>query len=126
MKNTRVLISGASIAGPALAFWLNGYGFDVTIRHHHRGRRHALQRPQPGPCRLAGDAAYGNALGGFGTGLAIVGAYVLDGVEDARLLQDGARLAPSPSPSPRSSTARRYRSRNSSTRSSTRSCLAGK
>jgi 2-polyprenyl-6-methoxyphenol hydroxylase-like FAD-dependent oxidoreductase len=31
MKNTRVLISGASIAGPALAFWLNGYGFDVTI-----------------------------------------------------------------------------------------------
>lgn len=31
MKNTRVLISGASIAGPALAFWLNHYGFDVTI-----------------------------------------------------------------------------------------------
>jgi 2-polyprenyl-6-methoxyphenol hydroxylase-like FAD-dependent oxidoreductase len=26
-----------------------------------------------------GDAAYGNALGGFGTGLAIVGAYVLAG-----------------------------------------------
>jgi len=31
LKNTRVLISGASIAGPALAFWLNKYGFDVTI-----------------------------------------------------------------------------------------------
>jgi len=31
MKNTRVLISGASIAGPALAFWLHRYGFDVTI-----------------------------------------------------------------------------------------------
>ncbi len=31
LKNTRVLISGASIAGPALAFWLNTYGFDVTI-----------------------------------------------------------------------------------------------
>jgi 2-polyprenyl-6-methoxyphenol hydroxylase-like FAD-dependent oxidoreductase len=31
--NTRrsVLISGASIAGPALAYWLNHYGFDVTI-----------------------------------------------------------------------------------------------
>lgn len=28
---------------------------------------------------LLGDAAYGNALGGFGTGLAIVGAYVLAG-----------------------------------------------
>ena len=31
MKNTRVLISGASIAGPALAFWLHRYGFDVTV-----------------------------------------------------------------------------------------------
>lgn len=30
-QNTRVLISGASIAGPALAFWLNRYGFDVTL-----------------------------------------------------------------------------------------------
>ncbi|MFI7449763.1 FAD-dependent monooxygenase [Nonomuraea sp. NPDC049714] len=27
----KVLISGASIAGPALAFWLNRYGFDVTV-----------------------------------------------------------------------------------------------
>ncbi len=26
-----VLISGASIAGPALAFWLDHYGFDVTV-----------------------------------------------------------------------------------------------
>ncbi|WP_249199505.1 FAD-dependent monooxygenase [Gluconobacter sp. Dm-62] len=26
-----VLISGASIAGPALAFWLDRYGFDVTV-----------------------------------------------------------------------------------------------
>ncbi|MFE6701018.1 FAD-dependent monooxygenase [Streptomyces sp. NPDC057718] len=26
-----VLISGASIAGPALAFWLNRYGFEVTV-----------------------------------------------------------------------------------------------
>ncbi len=29
MKN--VLISGASIGGPALAYWLNRYGFDVTV-----------------------------------------------------------------------------------------------
>ncbi len=28
---------------------------------------------------LHGDAAYGNTLGGFGTGLAVVGAYVLAG-----------------------------------------------
>ncbi|HUO38402.1 MAG TPA: FAD-dependent monooxygenase [Mycobacterium sp.] len=27
----RVLISGASVAGPVLAYWLNRYGFDVTV-----------------------------------------------------------------------------------------------
>ncbi|MBF6330637.1 FAD-dependent monooxygenase [Nocardia transvalensis] len=27
----KVLISGASVAGPALAFWLNRYGFEVTV-----------------------------------------------------------------------------------------------
>lgn len=31
MKNTSVLISGASIGGPALAYWLNRYGFTVTV-----------------------------------------------------------------------------------------------
>ncbi|WP_194815395.1 FAD-dependent monooxygenase [Nocardia sp. XZ_19_385] len=31
MRNQSVLISGASVAGPALAFWLNHYGFDVTV-----------------------------------------------------------------------------------------------
>ncbi|MFI5909258.1 FAD-dependent monooxygenase [Dactylosporangium sp. NPDC051541] len=31
MKHTTVLISGASIAGPALAFWLARYGYDVTV-----------------------------------------------------------------------------------------------
>ncbi|MEC3976186.1 FAD-dependent monooxygenase [Amycolatopsis sp. H20-H5] len=31
MENTRVLISGASIAGPALAYWLNRYGCTVTV-----------------------------------------------------------------------------------------------
>ncbi|WP_020673497.1 FAD-dependent monooxygenase [Amycolatopsis nigrescens] len=30
-KNKNVLISGASIAGPALAHWLPRYGFDVTV-----------------------------------------------------------------------------------------------
>ncbi|MER6302691.1 FAD-dependent monooxygenase [Kitasatospora sp. NPDC001539] len=30
-RRTRVLISGASIAGPALAHWLGRYGFDVTV-----------------------------------------------------------------------------------------------
>lgn len=40
----------------------------VTIDHYSRGR-----------VVLLGDAAYGNTLGGFGTGLAVVGAYVLAG-----------------------------------------------
>ncbi|HET6217500.1 MAG TPA: FAD-dependent monooxygenase [Acidobacteriaceae bacterium] len=31
MKNRNVLISGASVAGPALAFWLSRYGFRTTI-----------------------------------------------------------------------------------------------
>ncbi len=31
MRNKRVLISGASIAGPALGYWLHRYGFEVTI-----------------------------------------------------------------------------------------------
>ncbi|MBB5075473.1 FAD-dependent monooxygenase [Nonomuraea endophytica] len=31
MKNTNVLISGASIGGPALAYWLASYGFNVTV-----------------------------------------------------------------------------------------------
>ncbi|MDE7548795.1 FAD-dependent monooxygenase [Acetobacter fabarum] len=30
-QSRRVLISGASIAGPALAFWLGRYGFNVTV-----------------------------------------------------------------------------------------------
>jgi 2-polyprenyl-6-methoxyphenol hydroxylase-like FAD-dependent oxidoreductase len=31
MQNTTVLISGASIGGPALAYWLAEYGFEVTV-----------------------------------------------------------------------------------------------
>jgi 2-polyprenyl-6-methoxyphenol hydroxylase-like FAD-dependent oxidoreductase len=31
MRTTRVLISGASVAGPALAYWLDRYGFEVTV-----------------------------------------------------------------------------------------------
>jgi 2-polyprenyl-6-methoxyphenol hydroxylase-like FAD-dependent oxidoreductase len=31
MQNTNVLISGASVAGPALAYWLGRYGFGPTV-----------------------------------------------------------------------------------------------
>jgi 2-polyprenyl-6-methoxyphenol hydroxylase-like FAD-dependent oxidoreductase len=40
----------------------------ATVDHYARGR-----------VALVGDSAWGNALGGFGTGLALVGAYVLAG-----------------------------------------------
>lgn len=35
----RVLISGASIAGPVLAYWLSRYGFDVTVVERAPGLR---------------------------------------------------------------------------------------
>src|SRR6202012_5237919 len=35
----RFLISGASVAGPALAFWLNRYGFEVTVVERSPGIR---------------------------------------------------------------------------------------
>ncbi len=41
--------------------------------------RVSIDRYSAGRVVLLGDAAYGNTLGGFGTGLAIVGAYVLAG-----------------------------------------------
>lgn len=31
MKNKKILITGASIAGPTLAYWLNHYGFQVVL-----------------------------------------------------------------------------------------------
>ncbi|MFE9578372.1 FAD-dependent monooxygenase [Nocardia sp. NPDC006044] len=39
MRNQSVLISGASVAGPALAYWLNRYGFDVTVVERAPGLR---------------------------------------------------------------------------------------
>ncbi|SDS32269.1 FAD-dependent monooxygenase [Microlunatus soli] len=45
--------------------------------------RVAVDRYARGRIVLLGDAAYGNTLGGFGTGLAIVGGYVLAGELEA-------------------------------------------
>ena len=54
MKNRRVLISGASIAGPALAFWLGRYGFEVTVVEKARGIRPGGQAVDfKGPIHLA-------------------------------------------------------------------------
>lgn len=54
MKNRRVLISGASIGGPALAFWLERYGFEVTIVEKADGIRRGGQAVDfKGPIHLA-------------------------------------------------------------------------
>lgn len=37
--NKKVLVSGASIAGPTLAFWLAKYGFDVTVVERSKSLR---------------------------------------------------------------------------------------
>lgn len=39
MASTSVLISGASVAGTALAYWLDRYGFDVTVVERAPGLR---------------------------------------------------------------------------------------
>lgn len=39
MKTKSILISGASVAGPALAFWLHRYGFEVTVIERAYGIR---------------------------------------------------------------------------------------
>jgi 2-polyprenyl-6-methoxyphenol hydroxylase-like FAD-dependent oxidoreductase len=41
MTNSRVLISGAGIGGPALAFWLVRRGFEVTVVERAAGLREA-------------------------------------------------------------------------------------
>jgi 2-polyprenyl-6-methoxyphenol hydroxylase-like FAD-dependent oxidoreductase len=52
---------------------LDGFYLDAIAQVQLDGRYTS------GRVALAGDAAYGNTLGGFGTGLAVVGAYVLAG-----------------------------------------------
>jgi 2-polyprenyl-6-methoxyphenol hydroxylase-like FAD-dependent oxidoreductase len=39
MRNTKILISGASVAGPSLAFWLNQRGFTATVVERTPGLR---------------------------------------------------------------------------------------
>jgi 2-polyprenyl-6-methoxyphenol hydroxylase-like FAD-dependent oxidoreductase len=39
MKNNKVLISGASIAGPTLAYWLQKFGYQVTVVERHKELR---------------------------------------------------------------------------------------
>lgn len=43
MKNPNILISGASVAGPALAYWLHRYGFHPTVVERAPGLRRGGQ-----------------------------------------------------------------------------------
>ena len=52
---------------------LDDFYLDAIAQVQMKGRYTA------GRVALVGDAGYGNTLGGFGTGLAVVGAYVLAG-----------------------------------------------
>ena len=60
---------------PALMEGLSG----ATEFYMDSVSRVTIDRYSKGRIALLGDSAYGNTLGGFGTGLAIVGAYVLAG-----------------------------------------------
>nr|WP_221378146.1 hypothetical protein [Actinoplanes polyasparticus] len=83
-----MLISGAGVAGPALAYWLQRYGFRPTVVERTPAERmgvggHSVDLFGPavdGRITLVGDAGYspGPAVGG-GTSVAMVGAYVLAG-----------------------------------------------
>jgi len=51
MKQRTVLISGAGVAGPTLAYWLSGYGFRPTVVERSAG-----QRSSGNPVDVRGEA----------------------------------------------------------------------
>ena len=57
MRDVRVLISGASVAGPVLAYWLARYGATVTVVEQAEALRTGGQLVD-----IRGDAAYGGNL----------------------------------------------------------------
>src|SRR2546428_177994 len=90
-----VLISGASIAGPALAFWLRRHGFDVTVvekSHTLRGGGYPID-------------IRGTALGGARVDVRPGGAVP----PLPRLLLRGLHDAQPPRPQPRGSDVERTR-----------------
>lgn len=76
MRNRSILISGASIAGPALAYWLHRYGFTVTVVER-------APAPRPG----------GQAVDLRGEGRAVVERMgLLDRALDVTLDQEGLAI----------------------------------
>lgn len=66
---------------------------DATDFYMDSISRVSMDRYANGRVVLVGDAAYGNTLGGFGTGLALVAAYVLAGELNRARGPNGAALA---------------------------------
>ncbi|WP_026412794.1 FAD-dependent monooxygenase [Actinomadura oligospora] len=76
MENTTVLISGASVGGPALAYWLTRHGFDVTVVEISDG-------PRPG----------GQAIDVRGPALEVANRMgVLDEIRAARVAMRGMSM----------------------------------
>jgi 2-polyprenyl-6-methoxyphenol hydroxylase-like FAD-dependent oxidoreductase len=88
MTQPTVLISGAGIAGPALAFWLNKYGYRVTIVELADGIR-------PGGQTVDLRGAGGDVVGRMGL-LAEMQARSLDQRGLAWIKSDGRRRAEMP------------------------------
>jgi 2-polyprenyl-6-methoxyphenol hydroxylase-like FAD-dependent oxidoreductase len=81
---TRLLISGASIAGLCTAWGLLRYGFEVTVVERatdsHSASRVCMDSWSLGRVVLVGDAGYSvTPATGQETAVAMVGAYVLAG-----------------------------------------------
>lgn len=72
----RTAYAGARWQVPRMLAELDGFD-DIYLDSLSQVRLNG--RYTRGRAALVGDAAYGNTLGGFGTGLAVVGAYVLAG-----------------------------------------------
>ncbi len=88
MPQPTVLISGAGIAGPALAFWLNKTGYRVTIVELAEGIR-------PGGQTVDLRGAGGDVVGRMGL-LAEMQARSLDQRGAAWIRADGSRRADMP------------------------------
>src|SRR6201747_2594375 len=88
MTKKTVLISGASVAGPALAFWLERYGYDVTVIER-------APAPRPGGYAVDFRGASLKVLDRMGL-LAEVEAKATHMGDTIYVNKDGKKLATSP------------------------------
>lgn len=71
LKEKKVLVSGASMAGLSTAWWMNRLGYKVTVVK-------IADQPRTAGVALVGDAGYcASPAAGMGASLAVYGATVL-------------------------------------------------